>query len=116
MRILCLVLTFGLCSPGVAVAEGPELLRPFLKTWCVQCHGPEKQKGDRRFDKLTGDFSKVEEAELFQEILDQLNLAEMPPKKAKQPSQAKTRQVVAHLTRSLARARAAAPGSAPGVP
>jgi len=108
MRILCLVLTFGLCSPGVAVAEGPELLRPFLKIWCVQCHGPEKQKGDRRFDKLTGDFSKVEEAELFQEILDQLNLAEMPPKKAKQPSQAKTRQVVAHLTRSLARARAAA--------
>ncbi|MFP6737924.1 MAG: DUF1587 domain-containing protein, partial [Planctomycetota bacterium] len=108
MRILCLVLTFGLCSPGVAVAEGPELLRSFLKTWCVQCHGPEKQKGDRRFDKLAGDFSRLKEAELFQEILDQLNLAEMPPKKAKKPPEAETRQVVAHLTKSLALAREAA--------
>ena len=60
-------------------ADQSDLLRPFLKTYCTKCHGPEKQKGDRRFDKLTGDFTQLKEAETFQEILDQLNLAEMPP-------------------------------------
>ena len=43
MRKLCLALTFLLCLPGVLTAESPDLLRPFLKTYCVQCHGPQKQ-------------------------------------------------------------------------
>ncbi len=106
--MLCLILPLGLLAPGLAAAEAPGLLNSFLKTYCLQCHGTEKQKGDRRFDKLTGDFSRLKEAEVFQEILDQLNLAEMPPKKSKQPPAAETRKVVASLTKSLAVAREAA--------
>ena len=105
MRVPGFIFTLALFSPGMALADNPGQLVSFLETYCVQCHGPEKQKGDRRFDKLIGDFSILKEAELFQEILDQLNLAEMPPKKAKQPPEAATRKVVAHLTGSLARAR-----------
>ena len=108
MRAPGFIFTLALFSPGMALADKPAQLVSFLETYCVQCHGPEKQKGDRRFDKLTGDFSILKEAELFQEILDQLNLAEMPPTKAKQPPEAATRRVVASLTGSLARARAAA--------
>ena len=108
MRTLHSIFVLGLLAPGVVAADSPDLLRPFLKTYCIPCHGEEKQKGDRRFDKLTGDFTRLKEAEVFQEILDQLNLAEMPPKKKKQPSEATTRQVVAHLTKSLALARKAA--------
>ncbi|MEC7776797.1 MAG: c-type cytochrome domain-containing protein, partial [Planctomycetota bacterium] len=85
MRVPGFIFTLALFSPGMALADEPGQLVSFLETYCVQCHGPEKQKGDRRFDKLIGDFSILKEAELFQEILDQLNLAEMPPKKAKQP-------------------------------
>ncbi len=51
-------------------------LQPFLETYCIRCHGAEKQKGDRRFDHVTADLSNVENAEAMQEILDQLNLAE----------------------------------------
>jgi len=101
---------FALCLLAICVqaAGQPDLLRPFLKTYCTQCHGPEKQKGDRRFDKLTVDFTQLKEAETFQEILDQLNLAEMPPEGKKQPEPAEVRRVVEHLTRSLSQAREAA--------
>ena len=100
--VLCLL---AIC---VQAADQPDLLRPFLKTYCTQCHGSEKQKGDRRFDKLTGDFSQLKEAETFQEILDQLNLAEMPPEGKKQPTVAEIKRVVEHLTKSLSQAREAA--------
>ncbi|MDE2679959.1 MAG: DUF1587 domain-containing protein, partial [Verrucomicrobiota bacterium] len=101
---------YALCLLAICVqaADQPDLLRPFLKTYCTQCHGPEKQKGDRRFDKLTGDFTQLKEAETFQEILDQLNLAEMPPEGKKQPAPAEVRRVVEHLTKSLSQARVAA--------
>lgn len=91
---------------GLSAAEPSDLLQPFLKNYCIQCHGAEQQKGDRRFDQLTGNFTKLAEAEAFQEILDQLNLGEMPPKSKKQPAPAELKRVVTHLTGALARARA----------
>ena len=103
-----IVLLTGLLVIPAQAADKTDLLRPFLKSYCVQCHGPDKQKGDRRFDQLTGDFAKLEEAETFQEILDQLNLGEMPPKGKPQPKADELKRVVAHLTQSLARARESA--------
>ena len=72
-----IIITFGWwLATGLQSAD----LQLFLKNYCVQCHGPDKQKGDRRFDQLTGDFTQLAEAEAFQEILDQLNLAKCRPK------------------------------------
>ena len=86
-------------------ADRISLIQKFLETYCLQCHGPDKQKGDRRFDELTGDLSKLSEAESFQEILDQLNLAEMPPEGKKQPEPDELKRVVSQLTKSLMSAR-----------
>ncbi len=97
---------------ALAEDQSRDILRPFLNSYCIKCHGPQKQKGDRRFDRVIGDFSKLDEAEIFQEILDQLNLAEMPPKNQKQPSEAELKKIVAYLTDSLAKARAAARSNA----
>ncbi|MEO1836588.1 MAG: DUF1592 domain-containing protein [Akkermansiaceae bacterium] len=105
MRASALLALSFLTAPGVEAVDDPDLLQPFLKAYCIQCHGPEKQKGDRRFDKLTGDFTQLKEAETFQEILDQLNLTEMPPEEKKQPPEAEVRRIVAHLTKALSRAR-----------
>ena len=80
-----IVLLTGLLGIPAQAADKEDLLRPFLKSYCVQCHGQDKQKGDRSFDQLTGNFGNLEEAESFQEILDQLNLGEMPPKGKPQP-------------------------------
>ena len=57
---------------------------------------------------MTGNFGNLEEAEAFQEILDQLNLGEMPPKGKPKPKADELKRVVAHLTQSLARARESA--------
>ncbi|MCP4849690.1 MAG: DUF1587 domain-containing protein, partial [Verrucomicrobiaceae bacterium] len=99
------VIALSLLVTGAQGADKAHFLGPFLQAYCISCHGPEKQKGDRRFDHLTGDLTSLEEAELFQEILDQLNLAEMPPEGKKQPSAAELKEMVSRLTGSLAKAR-----------
>jgi hypothetical protein len=80
--------------------------RSFMKTYCLECHNASKQKGDRRFDRLRIDFSNPHSAESLQEVLDILNLSEMPPKKAdKQPSEKELKQVINWLTSNLQKAK-----------
>ncbi len=57
----------------------------FIQTHCIACHGEEKQKGDRRFDRLTLDFHDLDTVWDWEEILDMLNLGEMPPEDEPQP-------------------------------
>ena len=104
--LLSIIVLTGLSVASLQGADEADLLQPFLKDHCIRCHGPDKQKGDRRFDTLTGDFTSLEDAEMFQEILDQLNLGEMPPEDEAQPKPDELSRVVTHLTRSLAHARA----------
>ena len=105
MRTLILGLIAGLLVAGRVAADKADLVRPFLETYCIKCHGEDKQKGDRRFDHLTGNPKTLDEAEGLQEVLDQLNLAEMPPEDEKQPKPEETRRVVTHLTEVLDQAR-----------
>ena len=76
-------------------------IRPFLKKHCHKCHGAEKQKGDHRFDTLKTDLTHVETLEIWQGIVDQLNLGEMPPKKQQQPTITETQPVIDTITASL---------------
>ena len=55
-----------------------------------------------RFDTLGKDLTKVENLEIWQGILDQLNLGEMPPKKRPRPELAEVKRVVGILTPTLA--------------
>jgi mono/diheme cytochrome c family protein len=79
-------------------APSPE----FLKTYCINCHGAEKQKGDVRFDSLTADIKTPDDALLWQDILDQLNQGDMPPKKEKQPQKPELLAAVDAITQSIA--------------
>ena len=63
------------------------LPKAFLAEHCHQCHGPNKQKADRRFDTLSTSIENFEQQELWQDIVDQLNPDEMPPKDKPQPTQ-----------------------------
>ncbi|MDB4390837.1 DUF1592 domain-containing protein [Akkermansiaceae bacterium] len=94
------LLAFGEADPSL------NTLGPFLKKHCIECHGPEKQKGDYRFDLLKNDLSDLQTLELWQGILDQLNLGEMPPKKQAQPSREESAEVIATLTPALQKAYA----------
>ena len=85
--------------PSLCIAA--PLREGFLKQYCIKCHGPDKQSGDRRFDKLTNEIQTPDDALLWQEILDQLNLGEMPPKKEKQPSKTELLAAVDAITQSI---------------
>ncbi len=89
-----------------------ETVRPFLRTYCIRCHGPAEQHGDRRFDTLSLDFSNAQNGELLQDILDQLNLGEMPPDDEHQPTTNEIKATVALLTRILDDAREASRSNA----
>jgi len=74
-------------------------VKPFVTKYCVGCHGPTKQKGDRRFDNLSGEIADDNGLIDWQDVLDQLNLGEMPPPKEKlQPTAEERRQVIAWLS------------------
>ena len=92
----------GLFSAGALQAELPETL---LKQYCYKCHGPDKQKADRRFDLLPATIKDFRQQEQWQEIVDQLNLGEMPPEDEKQPGQAERLAAVKAMTRAIASAR-----------
>jgi hypothetical protein len=92
----------GLFSAGALHAELPET---FLKQYCAKCHGPDKQKAKRRFDTLPATIKDFRQQEQWQEIIDQLNLGEMPPEDEKQPGQAERLAAVKTMTRAIAGAR-----------
>lgn len=81
-------------------------VEPFLAKHCYSCHGSEKQKGDRRFDTLAGNLADLDTAQHWQDIVDQLNLGEMPPKTSSQPPADEVRQVVEGIQRELSAAHA----------
>ncbi len=78
--------------------EKLEELRPFLNQYCISCHGPDKQKNDLRFDTLPVDLSKKSHLQVWQMILDQLNLGEMPPKKKAQPTEKESQEFIEKLS------------------
>lgn len=88
-----------LLAASFSFAAAPDT---FLGEYCVKCHGPDKQKADRRFDSLTAAIKTPDEALLWQEILDQLNQGEMPPAKEKQPPKAELLAAVDAITQSVA--------------
>ncbi|MCM8529699.1 MAG: DUF1587 domain-containing protein, partial [Lentisphaeraceae bacterium] len=49
-------------------------LKPIIDKYCVDCHGPEKQKGKLRLDDLT-----ELDAKAWFDIYDQINEGDMPP-------------------------------------
>jgi len=79
----------------------------FLATYCNDCHGAEKQKGDRRFDQLALPVAKVDTLIELKDILDQIHLGDMPPKKAKQPSAEDVKAFVEQTTLALTQGREA---------
>lgn len=106
MRRTILCLLTGLLSCG-EVARADQSLsshQPFLKQYCFECHGAKKQKGDYRYDTLGTNLTDLNTLEIWQGILDQLNLGEMPPKKKTQPPTEETAKVIESLTPLLQQA------------
>ncbi len=88
----------------------------FLEQHCVQCHGPDKQKGDLRLDTLGSDFADRETAATWIEVRDQMNLGEMPPDDEPRPDAAQAESVSVWIAAKLREAERAARATGGRVP
>ena len=78
-RIIC---SLGLLSPVLEVDRETfqRDVFPFVKQYCIGCHGPEKAKGEFRFDTdISLDFTDSLNVEKWTEVLNQVNGGNMPP-------------------------------------
>ena len=82
-----LSITIGMFAGLLAWAETPKAnldsfrkeIGPVLKTACVGCHGPEKQKAKFRVDTLDPDLLKGKDVSWWLEVQGVLANGEMPP-------------------------------------
>lgn len=111
---LVTVLTFILstCSTRAwADNTWTEVVRPFLVQHCERCHGDQKQNGDLRLDTLAVDFDSSTNAGVWIEVMDNLNLGEMPPEGEPRPDPVEHRRVVRWIADQLRAAQRRAAGS-----
>ena len=73
---------------------------PFVQAHCVKCHGPTKQSGDFRIDKLQ---AGPNDAEKWREVRQQLRDGLMPPSREPRPESKASEKVVAWIEAELAR-------------
>ena len=100
------ILAFALSIASSANAAVPAPVSGFMQTYCIDCHGPKKQKGDFRVDVLKISATAAD-AENWQLVLDNLHLGEMPPEEAKlHPKPAEVEPVTAWIQNELSRAAA----------
>ena len=74
-------------------------VRPFVQTYCLECHGKEKPKADfdlavyTTLDRVANDDRK------WAKVLEKLKAGEMPPDEAKrQPSAEERQRIIAWIT------------------
>lgn len=98
------ILVFAMLAPFVATQLDAAELDPrvpmFVRDYCMRCHDAKQEKGDRSFEQFLASPSHTDHHETLAEILDLLNLGEMPPQKegVKQPPDEERRKIVSAIT------------------
>ena len=71
----------------------PEFIIDFLDRHCLECHEADLGEGDLTLHDLPNDFTTASTVDIWQNVLERLEIREMPPKKEVQPSEANLQQV-----------------------
>jgi hypothetical protein len=91
-----------------------ETVRPFLETYCTECHGSAKPKADLDLSQYRSLAAVVRDNTQWAEALEKLVSKEMPPEKATKQPPAEARQGVVDwleaVRKSVARKNAGDPG------
>ena len=85
--------------PARGATLSPEVSE-FVNRYCMECHDADTEKGDRNFEPFLKNPSDKRQHMILEEILDSLNLGEMPPqkKKTKQPPLEERRKIISIIT------------------
>jgi hypothetical protein len=102
-----LVLSAFLTASLASAAEAPsKTVEQFLGRYCLECHDADVHKGDRSFHQFKLPLKTLPGVIEARDIIDQLTLREMPPKKADQPSDEERLAVIRALRDGTAAAQA----------
>ena len=71
-----------------AEADFTHDIRPLLDTYCFNCHGRGKKKGDLALDQWSNEAAAVRDASIWQSVLKKIQDGEMPPENKPQPTAA----------------------------
>ncbi|MFO0811135.1 MAG: DUF1592 domain-containing protein [Gemmataceae bacterium] len=103
MRLTTLAILF-LTAHRAAAADPAdrrfdETVRPFLRTYCLECHDHEKAKGDLDLSAYMSAATVAKDWRRWETVVEQLREGRMPPAKAaKQPTADARRAVVECVT------------------
>ena len=106
-RTLCM-LAFWFCGFVQAAppeARLPDKHRAFLTKHCLSCHDSETQEGKVNLQTLPFRITTLEQAELWQKVLNALNAGEMPPEDELQPANAQKADFLDDLAQTMVAAR-----------
>ena len=102
-----LALSGVLASGALVAAEEPsKVVDKFLSRYCLECHDADVHKGDRSFHQFTLPLKTLPAVIEARDMIDQLTLREMPPKKAEQPTDEERLAVIRALREGTAAAQA----------
>ena len=93
-------------AAGHAADAPAKSVEQFLNRYCLECHDADVHKGDRSFHQFKLPLKTLPQVIEARDIIDQLTLREMPPKKADQPSDEERLAAIRALRESTAQAQA----------
>jgi hypothetical protein len=70
-------------------------IQPVLKQYCLGCHSTEKHKGDLDLEQFSSLNEVMKHPKVWQGVVEQLGLGEMPPKEKPQPAPEQREELVA---------------------
>ncbi|MGJ8725523.1 MAG: DUF1592 domain-containing protein [Roseibacillus sp.] len=79
-------------------------IQSILKTSCLECHGPDKQKAKFRVDTLDPDIINGDDADWWLEIMDVVSNGEMPPDDAPAMPDEDRKKTITWLSTEIQRA------------
>lgn len=88
-------------------------VQPILKQYCLDCHSTEKQKGELDLERFKTVADVMKHAKVWQGVVEQIALGEMPPKNKPQLKPAEREKLLGWVNDTLdeaARLRAGDPG------
>jgi hypothetical protein len=99
-----LLASSAFANPTHAVLD--EKHRIFFEENCTKCHNADKQKGKVRLDDIPFTMDTIQQADLWQKVLDSINSGDMPPEDEKQPDAAAKTDFLDDLSFAMVAARA----------
>jgi hypothetical protein len=87
------------------IPELPDKHFDFLATYCLDCHDSLTEKGSVNLEDLAFQITTIQEAELWQKVLNTMNSGEMPPEDKKQPEESEKADFLDALAGTMVDAR-----------